>query len=317
MTTFPLHPSVVLAAELAAITLLVGFTAPSSLLRFAVLPVLSAAVWVSIPTCLRYLHRNWLASLVAGQQATFVLQYIEVVLVSRWAFKAGGPTYTAAATASASTPKTAASNIQPRSLKAVPRDTAAVLAATARKPQPQSAQWLERLAFGWTACISARHCGTPLEVPNVPHFTSAGDGAHATPPSRGVYVRGALMRVAVCYFVLDLLDLGARPEQNHVLFAPALVPLFARLFRRDRHHLHGAHDAGAGVVIDGVANVTAEQLVVRVSSTLGCIVGTYCVINLCWSLLAAAVRFCARRIHFAPLLGVGVEARTATRVYPS
>jgi hypothetical protein len=282
-----------LAAELGSITFLTGFTSPSSPVRFALLPILSVAVWFSIPTCLDYLHRKSLASLVAGQQATFLLQYIEVVLLSKWSFEAGGPSASAAAATTTVSSKCPSSS-----------DAAYGHVAQLRHDGNAAKGWWGRLLFGWKACTSFRCCGTPLELKNVPRFSTsaahtlsaaatAADAPHQV-PSRAAYVRQTLLRACLCYLVLDVLDFVGRaaPANNKTMFAPAQIPLFARL-----------------------GSVTAEQVAVRVFSTLTCMLGIFCVINAAWSVLAAVAVgvFRADVRHWRPLFGHVRDAYTLRR----
>ncbi len=330
-----LHPIALLAAELATITLVVGFTPLSSAWRLALLPLLSAAVCASILDCRRHFHQHSLATFIAGQQATYLLQYIDVVLLDGWAF--------------AFDPAQRAASGAPRN-HAHPADASAKGDAAAGSPPSrlisstgQQRSFWARLRFGWAACTAFRRCGTPFEInplrPRSRYFSassssSAARSAAAAPPpsspsaasslsaagrhtddrgssprardslilSRAAYVRHALAHFCFCYLVLDLFDLAGRVSNsvhgrmnfNKALFAPGLMPFFARLGR-----------------------VTAAQLAVRVASTCTGMLGAYCLINGVWNLYAAAAVgvFGADVRQWPPIFGRVREAYTLRRFW--
>ena len=88
---FPLHPLAYLAIQKSTIILLLAFTSPDSLLRYALLPVLVVCNYCLIPSYTFYIPRSPWIPFIAGEVLMSLLDYIEKLLLSQWSFEDHGP----------------------------------------------------------------------------------------------------------------------------------------------------------------------------------------------------------------------------------
>lgn len=245
-----LHPISLVTSQVIITALAISFTRPSSIItRLAALPLLIIATWLVALTCLQRIPRISFASLVAGNGPTYLLRYIDLVLLSRWDYETQGPT-------NSSQPRN-----QDKWENAVSRSGGGG-SSTSRggrnKTHPQGTA-LDRLRFGIHVTFSSRHIGTPWEVKNVPHF-SASDPRYL--PSQGTFLRRTAFAILLCYLVIDVSSFGVNPESNAVLFASQNVPFFARL-----------------------GDVSTQQLAIRIFSSLTLFLNIYCVARLGYSII--------------------------------
>ena len=107
----------------------------------------------------------------------------------------------------------------------------------------------DRLRFGTWAAISSRYIGSPYQARNVPPYSTS-DPSYI--PSRRVFLlqRGATFLFS--YVLTDLLVLVSQSYRNHYVFADSYVPFYARL-----------------------DEVTAEEVLIRVGTTIGFWFGAY------------------------------------------
>jgi len=70
----------------------VAFTSPSSLFRLAFLPVIVICVQQTLPICLEATGRVLWAALIGAHSISFLFQYIDTALLSKWTLEAAGPT---------------------------------------------------------------------------------------------------------------------------------------------------------------------------------------------------------------------------------
>ena len=236
-----LHPASLVVYQVLVTALLISFTKPSSLVRPAALPFLAAATHLIVLKCLKDIARLSVASILAGNGPTYLLRYLDLALLSRWSYEAGGPTSPSA------------------SQREVRRKTAVDSDGVGGRSGP-SGRFSDRLRFGLVATLSSRHVDTAWEVKNVPRFSP--DRPRYV-PSLPAYLRQSAFAALVCYLVVDLFGLDVRPERNAVLFAPQNVAFFAR-----------------------TGSLTAEQLAVRLVSSLTVWISIYCVSRMGYSLLA-------------------------------
>ena len=207
--TFFTHPFILELLQIATITLVIGFTSASSLIRPAFLPLVIAITAYSIPRCFdRTQNVIWNGPL-AGDSTAYVLQYIEIALLGRYAMEAGGPTN------------------PDRNLRFVKQGQD----NSTRKPRATrdkgcATVW-ERIQFGFFALFSQRLVGTPFEVPGVPPFSSK---VPSYIPERSAFLRRRALQVFINYLTLDLLGaVPPDPGSNATMFSPRLIPFFSRL----------------------------------------------------------------------------------------
>lgn len=202
------HPVSLVLFEIFATALAIGYTSHSSLIRPALLPLVAVSTCCVIVTCLEDIPRIFWASLVAGNAPTYLLRYLDLVLLDRWSFEAGGPAVLALDNDGRKEGRVTTgsrSNGCTRSVNAI----------------------MARLRFGLLTTLSSRQVNTPFQVKNVPRFSNR----HADfVPSRAVFLRDTALAVLVCYLVVDLSTMAAQPEQNPILFNRQNVPLLARWY---------------------------------------------------------------------------------------
>lgn len=253
-----LHPVNLVVYQVILTTLVISFTTPSSVIRPAVLPLVALAAWQIVATCTHSIPQMTLASFVAGNGPAYLLRYLDLALLSRWSYEAAGPVHCPDP-----------SDRKPRK-KPGGSSSSSSGASNDRADQPGSdcdsraghhlgTTW-ERLRFGLDITLSSRQVDTPCEVKNVPHF-SATDPRYV--PSRGLFLRQTVIVVVLCYCVVDVFSLGAQSEKNAVLFSSQNVPFFARL-----------------------GDVSAEQIAVRIASTLSLWLNIFCITRMGYGVLA-------------------------------
>jgi hypothetical protein len=204
-----LHPIPLVIFEVIITTLAISFTRPSSVIRLILLPLLIAATWLITTSCPQRIPHISFASVVAGNGPTYLVRYIDLVLLSRWSYDTKAPTRSPSA---------------PRN-RDLDEQKNAISRVDGNENQPP-ATGSDRLRFGIHLTLASRHLNTPWQVKNVPHF-SASDPRYI--PSRGIFLRGNAIAVLLYCFVLDISSFGVNPETNSVLFASQRIPFFARL----------------------------------------------------------------------------------------
>ncbi|KAF7889118.1 hypothetical protein EAF00_009418 [Botryotinia globosa] len=233
----PKSPLYVNGLQLFITSLVIGFTTAHSRVRLAVLPVLLALVWISIPSSYETITQKLWKSVLASESVTRIIHYIEVAFVTKWTYEANGP----------SRPNL---NIQ----------YADKTAACGSRPPRNNANTSSRLSFGIATSLAHRNNGTRFEVKNVPPF-SEHDRSYI--PTRKEFLRSTALRAGICYIIMDILSSSGDPTRNAEVYAPNLVPVFARL----HHH-------------------TFEQLLMRVATSTATLFSIYCLVNIMRSVIA-------------------------------
>lgn len=199
------HPLTLMAAELCHAAIMMGFTSANSFWRLATLPFPLWVIWVGTQQARVGAYGSMIQPLVTGYAVTYVLDYVDRVLLQRWEFEAGGPT------------------------KIFDPDKGSEVSGakkdTGKSTSPPSS-FRARLMFGLDAATSRRHLNTPYEVKNCPHFSSQ-DKTYV--PSCSRFILGAMGSLMACYLFIDINDASAQADQDSSLFAPHKVPFFSRL----------------------------------------------------------------------------------------
>lgn len=177
----------------------IAFTSPSSALRLMCLPLIMICVQQVLPICLEATGRVLWAALFGAHSISFLFQYLDTALLTKWSPDVAGPT--ADHTMGSIGNNRGRNNLQ-------------------RLPTGKIAMW-DRLRFGYYAAVSTRNVGCPFEVSGVPHFSS---DSPSYVPSRGTFLRDKAISLLSCYLVLDFLTFASQPDQNPVLYSPARVP---------------------------------------------------------------------------------------------
>ena len=79
------NPLIVLLVQYMATALILGFTTPTSVLRFAVLPLVDTCSAICVASSKIILLRSSWAAIVGGYSVTYLFQYIALALLS-WIF---------------------------------------------------------------------------------------------------------------------------------------------------------------------------------------------------------------------------------------
>lgn len=198
------HPLTLMGAELCHAAIMMGFTSSDSFWRLATLPFPLWIIWLGTQESRIKTYGSMIQPLVTGYAVTYVLDYVDRVLLQRWAFEAGGPT---------------------KIFDVDNEKNGSATKETKLSTSPTSSFWA-RLVFGFDAATSRRHLNTPYEVKNCRHF-SAKDKSYV--PSRPKFILGALGSFVACYLFIDINDANAQSDQDSSLFAPDKVPFFSRL----------------------------------------------------------------------------------------
>ncbi|TVY44431.1 Acetyltransferase [Lachnellula occidentalis] len=191
-----INPFVALLLEVITITLILGFVKPSSIIRLAVLPILVGCIYSILTNAKDYMRLPW-AGIFSAQATSLILVYIEIGLLGKWSFEAGGP-----------------SSRLPCLNK-----------GTTNGARKEGTSW-ERLCFGFNSTISNRDVDKPFEVKNTPYF-SAKD--HDYVPSRANFLVWTVVRFVACYLVLDLVESQPAAPNAGEMFASSSIPIFRRL----------------------------------------------------------------------------------------
>ena len=206
MTFLLFHPVALIALQVLITSIVIGFISPSSIIRPAILPLTAAATWLIIRTCTHRITQLSLASIVAGNGPTYLLHYLDLVLLSRWNYEMGGP---------------ANPQLDPQTRN-----------EEKKKNDENSHErlcWtaiLSRLRFGLYVTLSPRKIDTSWEVKNVPHFSSQNPAYN---PPRGTFLRQTAITFLACFFSLDLFSLtSSQSKENSLLFSHHKVPFFRR-----------------------------------------------------------------------------------------
>jgi hypothetical protein len=89
------HPLALMAAELLHVAVMIGFTSPDSFIRLATLPFQFWIVWLGIATIGDgHQYSTLVKLLIASHVMLNPLDYIDRVLLQRWAFEIQGPVRT-------------------------------------------------------------------------------------------------------------------------------------------------------------------------------------------------------------------------------
>ena len=175
----------------------VSFTSPSSLLRLVFLPATVFCLQQALPICSEATGRVLWAALLGAHSITFVFQYVDTALLSKWSPEAGGPT-------------------KGKGRQRVPDQR--------EEPSRQGTEVSlgKRLRFGYYAAVSTRKVGTSFEVSGVPRFF-AKDPSYV--PSKNTFLRQKALLLLSCYLVLDALTFSSQPDQNQLLYDDSEVSL--------------------------------------------------------------------------------------------
>ena len=182
------------------IAVVIGFTPSASLVRPGALLPIALICFATIRGCRDGCVTPFQAVFFCGGTYANLIQFIEIGLLSRWTFEAGGP----------------------ETALALPEQPPAVPRASEKRPDGV----LARLSFGLYTVVQYRGSGTPFEVRNLPPLDARRPDSI---PSRATFLRRIALTIVLCYAVVDGLPLlGGASAENAQQSGPGPVPFFAR-----------------------------------------------------------------------------------------
>ena len=236
------HPLTLDIVQITAITLVVALTSATSIVRLAIFPIILAIPWYSVPKCPTRVYHTFWAGTIGSYSTAYLLQYIDIALLSKWDFESHGPT------------------VQPQAGRLAKAQVRSDPVETKEPKGKRQGTTLERLRFGFSACIDSRMTGGPFEVKGVPPFSSSN---LTYVPTRGIFLRQTSMNVFLSYILLDILSASANPATNATVYSLRLVPFFSRL-----------------------REVSIEEVVARIVISIGVWIGIYCMMQIMYGTVA-------------------------------
>lgn len=221
----------------------IGFTSASSTqIRSYAFALVIASAYLANILIIHHVTSTLWASVLAGNASTYILRYLELVLIDRWSFDDGGPTRRLLRSSPDDEKKTREKILENNSND---QRIAASL---------QPVKFWRRLRFGLDVTLNPRLVNTAYQVKNVPRWSQ--DEPQQV-PSRGSFLRRTALIVLLNYLAVDLSSLGAQPERNVLLFSNQKVALFRRW-----------------------NSLGAEELVVRVLASFMLWLNIYCIFRI-------------------------------------
>ena len=196
-----------ISIEVLITALAIGFTSAfSTPIRSFGFPLVVASAYVAFQLVIHHIPSTLWAGVLAGNASTYVLRYLELVLIDKWSFDHGGPTRLKSSPDERGRKRNSENN---------GRATASV--------QPPTI-W-GRLRFGLSVTLNPRLVNTAYQVKNVPRWSQ---GEPQQVPSRGHFLGRTALIVFLNYLAVDLCSLAAQPERNVSLFSDEKVAFFRR-----------------------------------------------------------------------------------------
>lgn len=183
--------------------IVIGFTPSSSLLRVALLPVLSAMTWHCIQTCTRDISRGPWAGTVAGYAFALLMHYVDIAVLSRWAFELQGP--------------------ERNLLTGAVRVPSTKPAGRSDGDDPLRSELIARLKFGLSVFCSMRFINTPHQPKTLPRLSEE------LLQSRARFLVHTAVRILFCYLFLDLIGSMSDSDVPARFYTLDKVSLLTRL----------------------------------------------------------------------------------------
>ena len=183
--------------------IVIGFTPSSSLLRVGLLPVLSAMTWHCIQTCARDIANGPWAGTVAGYAFSLLMHYVDIAVLSRWAFELQGPERNLL---------TGAARVPP----AKPPGRSA-------GDDPHRPETIARLKFGLSIFCSMRFINTPHQPKTLPRLSDE------LLQSRARFLVHTAIKIVFCYLFLDLIGSMSDSDVPARFYTLDKVSLLTRL----------------------------------------------------------------------------------------
>lgn len=280
------HPVALFIAQQIGIVIFVGFTPSTSLLRLSIgLSLVTALAYQITTSSVDRIFLTNIRNFLGLQSTTYILHYIDIALVGKWDFAAGGPTRVVWSTHAhpsvadkVSDPMLSKSNAK---LSAKPDSIGDY--------DTQATCWA-RLSFGVRALVDNRGSNTGWESKGTPRFSSLDP---EWVPSKGRFLLTGLLKVVALYLFIDVVTLTPS-EQAAELNAPNRIDLFRRF-----------HE------------VTLEELATRVVSSMvtwACIMALIEIVYSIMALLCVVFRL-SKVEDWRPVFNSPLKAYTVRRFW--
>ena len=92
LDSIPIPSLTIFAVQILIISSFIGFTSPHSIIRLAALTQVGICTCGIVLISRKYMRAHW-ASLFAGTSIGFLLQYVELALLSQWRLETHGLVY--------------------------------------------------------------------------------------------------------------------------------------------------------------------------------------------------------------------------------
>ncbi|KAK4169998.1 membrane bound O-acyl transferase family-domain-containing protein [Cladorrhinum sp. PSN259] len=199
------HPIFNLFSVITISSLTIGFVS-SSFIRIAVLGIVSALSWDCVLKCPVYISRSAWATSVGGYTLSYLWQYLDAGILSKWTYEKQGPENDKLVKPRGPSPPP--SSLSPKKIKAESND---------------GFQFVSRFKFGFATMFSWRFVDTPYRARGLPELDEK------LRNSRSAFLTHTLMTIIVCYLILDVMDASADPAVTDKFYSLDKVAFFSRI----------------------------------------------------------------------------------------
>ena len=196
------NPLILATFQRLSISLLIGFTKPTSILRPILFLIILAWNLHVLPYYSDFIPRTAWVAYVAGETLTGCMRYAEQVLVQRWSFESYG-------------------FFQLKS-----RGKLQDVKASDGYASVQDS-FGNRLRFGTWVCFSDRYIASSHQAAHTPPYSTS-DPTYC--PSRSLFIIRRVCLIILSYMILDAVAQGNQPDMNPILYGADKVPLLHRLW---------------------------------------------------------------------------------------
>lgn len=187
------HPVFDLVAVVTISSLTIGFVS-SSFTRIAVLGAVSALTWDCVLKCPVYISRSAWATSVGGYTLSYLWQYLDAGVLSKWTYEKQGPENELIKPWGPTSPKSKADG-----------------------------SFVSRFKFGFATMLSWRFADTPYRARGLPKLDEK------LRKSRSGFLTHTLTTIIVCYLILDVMDASADPALTDKFYSLDKVAFFSRI----------------------------------------------------------------------------------------
>ena len=221
------HPIVLYTIQKLVIILLLAFTPPNSLLRFAPFPILLSISFFILPYYnlhfTRYADMMW----AAGEILMGHLEYLEKLLLSQWNFQDQAPSAEGKRHES-SRNKLNSEVIKDSSVRSTANKSSLNQRNTTKSTNSSSSSLddiYSRLKFGLWGGTSHRYIATPSQTQHTPSYSSS---SPSYIPSRTAFLLRKALIIFSCILILDLIALSELKPKNPILITEENSKLIPR-----------------------------------------------------------------------------------------